>query len=520
MYARFARGLGRFLQHTTTLEEAKAVVQKRLAGRTEAFLRMVRRAVFGYPKSPYLPLLELAGCELGDVERMVERDGVEEALRQLRAAGVYATFEEFKGREPMVRGGKTFALAPDAFDNPFLSPAFYAQTGGSTGAGTRVPIDLDLYAAQMPGIVLGLDAHRAHELPMGTWLVGLPATSGLTTLLKMMRAGPTPLKWFTPDTDVDRNPSLKNRLALRGLRALCRWYGRPIPTPEAVPLNQADRIARWMAGTLAERGGCIMGVYVSNAVRICVAARERGLDLSGAVFMIGGEPPTPAKVREITRVGARHLPCYVLTETGSIGHGCGTPVDENDLHFYSDTLALIQHPRRVTGSDQTVDAFNFTTLLPQTPKMMLNVEADDYGTIETRECGCVFGEVGLTTHLRGVRSFRKLTGEGMTLIGTEMIHVLEAVLPARFGGSPLDYQLEEEEDADGFTRLNLIVSPRVDLADEDVVVQTVLAELRRGSAAAGIAADVWDQAKTLRIRRAEPTVTGHSKLLPLHLKRR
>ena len=32
---------------------------------------------------------------------------------------------------------------PQDFDNPFLSPAYYATSGGTTGAGTRVAIDLD-----------------------------------------------------------------------------------------------------------------------------------------------------------------------------------------------------------------------------------------------------------------------------------------------------------------------------------------------------------------------------------------
>ena len=43
---------------------------------------------------------------------------------------------------------------------------------------------------------------------------------------------------------------------------------------------------------------------------------------------------------------------------------------------------------------------------------------------------------------------------------------MERVLPARFGGSPLDYQLMEEEDERGFTRLSLLVSPKLRIADE------------------------------------------------------
>ena len=54
-----------------------------------------------------------------------------------------------------------------------------------------------------------------------------------------------------------------------------------------------------------------------------------------------------------------------------------------------------------------------------------------------------------------------MTGEGMTLIGTDMVRILEEDLPRRFGGSPLDYQLMEEEDERGFTRLSLVVSPDV-----------------------------------------------------------
>lgn len=72
--------------------------------------------------------------------------------------------------------------------------------------------------------------------------------------------------------------------------------------------------------------------------------------------------------------------------------------------------------------------------------------------------GCPLEDLGLTDHLRQVRSFSKLTGEGVTLIGSDVVHILEEVLPARYGGSPLDYQMMEVEDEDGFTRLWLLVS--------------------------------------------------------------
>jgi len=74
-----------------------------------------------------------------------------------------------------------------------------------------------------------------------------------------------------------------------------------------------------------------------------------------------------------------------------------------------DSLALIQYPRQVTGPEIKVQAFNFTALLPSAPKLLLNVESDDFGVIEMRSCGCPFKNYGLTEHVRDLCSFGKLT---------------------------------------------------------------------------------------------------------------
>ena len=241
------------------------------------------------------------------------------------------------------------------------------------------------------------------------------------------------------------------------------------------------------------------------------------MDLTGVTFRVGGEASTPAKVAAMTRTGARSYPMYHLTEAGLVGMGCGQPVDCNDLHLLKDIVALIQHPRQVPGTNITVDAFHFTTLLPTAPKLMLNVESDDYGVIETRSCGCPLETYRFTEHLCDVRSFSKLTGEGVTLVGSEMVRILDEVLPAKFGGSPLDYQLAEEEDGHGFTRLSLFVSPRVQNVDEKEVIETVLDAMRRSSVAADLAQAHWRQAQTLRVQRKEPVWTDRGKLNPLHL---
>jgi hypothetical protein len=519
MYTRFAWGLRGFLRHTITLEEAQAIVREHMAQREENFLRLVETGIFGYPHSPYLPLLKLAQVELGDIRNMVRDKGLEDTLRALREAGVYVTFEEFKGREPIVRGGQVIPVQAHDFDNPYLSHYYQTESGGTTGAGTRVPTDLDHLAAQALLLMLTQHAHGLLDFPTAIWLGILPDGTGVNSVLLRAHCGQVPWKWFSPITSRYLRSSLKNRLATQAIVVMGRLFGVPIPSPESVRLDQAGVIARWVADTLKAHSTCLFSTHVSMALRVCIAAREEGLDLTGAVFWGGGEPPTPAKVREITRTGARWVPIYPFSEAGYVGVGCARPADSNDLHFLKDALALIQYPRWVPGSEITVHAFNFTSLLPSAPKLLLNVESDDYGVIETRHCGCPLESYGFTEHLRHVHSFRKLTGEGVTLVGSEMVHILEEVLPARFGGSPLDYQLLEEEDEQGFTRLSLLVSPAVEIKDEREVIETVLEALRQSSVAADLAGAIWSQAGTLRVKRMEPIWTARGKLMPLHLAR-
>jgi hypothetical protein len=200
----------------------------------------------------------------------------------------------------------------------------------------------------------------------------------------------------------------------------------------------------------------------------------------------GGEPPTRSKVDAIERSGARHLAGYSFAEGGAVGLACAAPLEENDHHFAADGLALIQHPHQV--GDVEVPAFHFTSLHATTPKVLLNAESDDFGVVEERRCGCALEALGYSTHVRRIRSYRKLTGEGMTLVGTDMERILGELLPARFGGGSLDYQLLEEETPAGRSKLALLVDPRVEL---------------RGSAAEVVAARSSCGAKRRALRRWE-----------------
>jgi hypothetical protein len=241
-----------------------------------------------------------------------------------------------------------------------------------------------------------------------------------------------------------------------------------------------------------------------------VAAREAGLDMTGTCFLIAGEPATPAKVAQIEAAGARYFTSYGLAETGRLGMGCARPAGPNDVHVLSDLAAIIQSsPSPGLPAER---ALCVTSLLPSAPKIMLNVEVDDCAVLEKRSCGCPLEAFGYSWHLRDIRSYTKLTGEGVTLVGTEMLDVLETSLPRRFGGTPLDYQIQEEESEEGLTRLVLRVSPRLGSIDEQAVVRALAEGLQRSSQAGGYAGAIWAQADSFRVRREEPVWAATGKL--------
>ncbi len=156
---RFALGARRFCRDVETVPRALERVRARLRDREGILIEVLRRAVFGRPRSPYTMLLRAAGCEPGDVERLVRAEGVEGALETLRRAGVYVSFEEFKGLKPAVRGSQQFAFRPRDFDNPLLTRHVTMTSGGTHARPTRIIIDLAYLAESGPHWALWFEAH-------------------------------------------------------------------------------------------------------------------------------------------------------------------------------------------------------------------------------------------------------------------------------------------------------------------------------------------------------------------------
>jgi len=513
-FVRFLLGIPGFVRQRMSYDEARAIVLQRLRGREKNFLASIEHGVFGNPRSPYRAMLDLAGCEFGDLVGSVRKTGMEETLRELHREGVYVTFEEFKGRQPIVRGGREIPAGPGAFDNRDHRRYFSVTTGGSSGAGRRVTMDLTHLKARLPHRVLSQHFAGAEGLPAASWS-DLPPAGGLTGMLMSGPIRGTPHKWFSA-TGRD-GISLRFRLATDVALSVARLSGARVNWPVYLPFDQAVVLAQWARDRIKESGGCVISGSVSRILRVAVAAQEAGIDLTGAILRGHGEPPTHAKVAQITRTGGKFYSGYAYTEVGSVGTCCLNSDQPNDQHFYRDHLAMIQAPRQVPGFEIEVSAFCFTTLLSTAPKLLINVESDDYGTVDTKPCGCPWEELGLPEHLREIRSFRKLTGEGVTLVGSDMERILEEVLPARFGGSALDYQLLEEEDDKGFTRITLLVAPAVSLPDEAAAVNVVLEALHQIGANGDSSRNIWRQAGTIRVRREAPRLTSRGKLMPLQL---
>jgi hypothetical protein len=432
----------------------------------------------------------------------------------LREAGVYVTFEEFKGRRPIERGGRTIEVTASDFDNPRARHDLTMMTGGSTGQANLVYQDLDHIADLAVNEMVGLDIHGMLDAPTFHWSSMLPC-SGIRFVLQRARHGQRRQTWFTPSGWSDTTAWKKYAAATHYMIWWARRYGMDIKGPSLVRPDNAVVVAKAIRKTLDRDGKCLLYASVSRAVRVASAAHKMGIDLEGTAMRLVSEPLTPVRRRQIEDSGARALAGYGSIETGVIALGCARPEHVDEVHVLTDAFALIEHPHTVPGSDTVVQAFNLTGLRSSTPKVMLNYQIDDYGDLETRSCGCGLGAVGYNLHLHNIRSYTKLVGEGVTLVGNDLLQVLEEELPQRFGGTPLDYQLQEVETQDGLLRMVLVVSPQVSLDDEVDVVEFILQRLRASSPMGDGAAAIWQNAGAFSVERREPTLSKAGKFQPL-----
>lgn len=512
--ARFFWHLPRFLRHPLTVEEARATVAARLARREADFLALVRDGIYARPENPYHRLLRLTGCEHGDLARLVTEDGIEGALARLFRHGVYLTVDELKGRRPVVRGSQTVEVDPRGLRNPWLAPHFEGATSGSRGTRTPVAVELAFVRERAVNALLAWHPRGVHGWRTALWEI--PGGGAITHLLRWAAIGITPVHWFSQVDPAAAGLHPRYRWSARALAWASRLASQPLPGLRHVPIDAPLPIARWMADVLRAGATPHLETFPSSAVRLCQAAMEAGVDISGAQFSVIGEPFSPARRAAIARAGAEAVSRYGTTECPGIGWGCLAPAASDDQHWSLDLWPLIQAGAEGPARGLPADALLVSTLRVHAPLILLNASLGDQAELIRRRCGCPLEGLGWTTHFQQIRSFEKLTAGGMTFLDADVVRVLEEVLPARFGGGSTDYQLVEQERPDGRPALRLLVHPGVGPLDPAVVAEAFLATLGAGSGVGRVMTAQWRDAGLLAVERRAPLATAGGKILHLH----
>lgn len=498
----YSVGVHRLLRDTVPADAAVRRVQDQLARRDEAFADLLAGAVFEHGPSPYRPLFRAAGIELADAVRLVRENGLDAALGTLYEEGIRVTLDELRA------GGV-------AFDNPLATKHFQTRSGGSRSGGTPVSLDLALndYSAGYSALVH--TAFGLWEAPMAIWFPTAPATTGLRILLTFAKLGVAVERWFSQTPHGLRRWGRQTVLTEATLAA-ARLSGRRLPRPELTPPDSADRVAHWLAEAKGRGRPAVLIPPVSAAVRVCLAAQELGLDISGTFLRLGGEPFTADRARVIAEAGCRACANYYMAELGGfVGVACPAPSELDEVHLLTDKLAVIQREKRL-GPGRGIGVLAYTALHRLSPKVLINLESDDYGVLSERDCGCPIQRAGFTLHLHGIRSYEKVTSEGITFLGSDVITLVENVLPGSFGGAATDYQLVEQ-DHEGIPSVTILVHPRLGELDERSVLETALSYLRSRGRSQAMMADLWRSSGTLRVERREPYVTATGKLPVLHI---
>ncbi len=512
-----ASSLREFFRERVTVERAEEEIKKALDHRERSFLELARTRIYECPDSPYLKLLRIAGCEFSDLQMSVRRHGVEGALERLAREGVYLTSDEFKGKREVARAGHAFRVSPDRFERRDAPSGFATISSGTRNRPVRSFIPLDWLAARTWAVGVFFSAHDLFSYSHAVYDAILPGSSAVNHLLINARLGKRTDRWFarkipTPTwLDATYHYLTTYVIVLAG-----KGFGPGFPRPEFIEIADLHRIVRWISETKRRGGACYITTISSSASRIAQVAAEMGVSLEGTKFNVAGEPFTEAKHEAIKRVGASATSRYAYGGGMNVGFGCANPLHRDEIHVNQHLLAVISHTRPLSGGASPIYPLLCSTVHPTAPRLLLNVENGDYVTLEKRSCGCALERVGLTLHLHGIRSFEKFTSEGMNYFYGDLYELFEKTLPAEFGGGPGDYQLVEEEDGTGQTRLTLVVHPEVGQVDEERLLARLREALEEGSWGNRFQSTLWQAAETFRLARRVPHASPRGKILPLH----
>lgn len=511
---RFLTGMIPHVRNPVSAVQAQHLLRDRLAQRQETFAAIMRRAVYGHPDSPYARLLRWTGCEQGDLEKLVREEGMEVCLRTLFANGVYLTVDEFKGKKIVRRGSFSMAIKPGELRNPLASFHVLAYSGGSRSEKTPVLIDLEFVRGCAVNTAIFLAARGGENWRKAIWEVC--GAGARFRLLKFAAFGAPPVRYFTPLNPLQAGLHPIFSWSERAMRWAGLVAGVPLPRPQHAPVEDPAPILEWLQEVFSEGAEAHLLTMASSAVRLSQAALAAGMDLNGLHFTLGAEPITRRRLEVIHCAGAEALPRYGSMECGPVGYGCLRPSAPDDVHVLQDMHHLSHAGALGPGIGVPTDALFVTSLHPRSPFVLINVSMGDRGRLFEAECGCPLQNGGWRTHLCNIGSFEKLTAGGMTFLDSDVIGVLEELLPDRFGGSATDYQLVEEESDDGRPALKLLIHPRVGALDVAAVREALLESLGSKTIIHKAMELYWREKKMLEVVREAPRLTPSAKILHMH----
>ncbi|MDH3442762.1 MAG: hypothetical protein OEN50_02460 [Deltaproteobacteria bacterium] len=506
-----------FFRERVTLQQAEEQIKRLLETRDERFLELVRLEIYERPGTPYRRLLKFAGCEYSDLRAAVGHHGLDRTLERLAGEGVYLTSDEYKGKKEIVRGGLSFRVDPSDFANRQSSPGFSIRSSGTSNKPVGTFTAIDWIATRALGTSIFYEAHGLFNFSHALYDAILPASS-LNHLLTNVHLGKKTDRWFARkipfNSRLDRyyHALLTNLIVYLG-----RIFADGIPKPRFDDVDEIQPILNWVLEQKRQGSNCYIITVASSAARISRAAVEKGVSLEGTQFNVAGEPFTVAKEKAVKKAGAIAVSRYSYGNGIPVGYGCANPAFRDDVHVNQHLLAVTPHPKPLSNDGADIHPVLLTTLHPAAPRLLLNTANGDYVTLDERDCGCALGKAGLRQHLHHIGSFEKLTSEGMNYYYGDLYELFEVTFPAEFGGGPGDYQLLEEEDHDGQTRLTLLVHPKIGDLDADKLLARLQQALAQDSRNHRFMTRVWQDAGTFRVRREVPYTSPRGKILPLHI---
>jgi len=522
-YAKFLLGLPRFLARTTSAEEAQLITKQRLNNRETNFLNILQKAVFNYPLSPYLKLFHLFGYSYADVKRLINQYGLEKTLEILRDAGIYFSIEEFKGIIPVRRKGIEFKVVPQDFNNLLLETKKHNRSIPCNDNAFRIvsSIGIDgLREIGTPQIILFSQAYKdfyPRPFPI-LWMPTFLSVPAIGGALMLIRAAMPPIKWFYYNIPARiLAEGFSGKVGFKLLVFMIRLFLHNSAYPEYISREELGKVIKYIINTEKQ-----LFFFASSreVIKLCHLTEREKCSLKNVVFYWTGEPLTLRRRSHIQAQGAHILSSYAFREIGHVGFSCpygSSEVDE--YHLSSDIVALIERKRAVS-STLNKNVFLWTGLSAHLPKIMINVESGDYGSIYKKECKCIYGKLGMDTHVSRIRSFEKLISPEIDFFGERLQDLIEDVLPARIGGEDCDYQFVQESENNMPPRLYLYVSPSLGKIDVARISDSIFNYLKHQDDAEKIISSLYIHDNMIGIKRLKPIPTLREKVWPVFVKTR